>query len=192
MWTLIPLGCKRIQTASEFLLIGKVDDRETFALEDAEPLLNLVHPGTVHRRKMKLPTRVSGEPFQDLLAFMHADVVEYNVDGSDGRRDDCLDLLKKGNELDLPFTAGGAMVDMAGARIEGRKEVERSVAFVFVFDSDRCCWRSRRGGCQTRSGLETGFLIGAQNHLMRAERSGIKIGDIADSGGKSRITRDLG
>ncbi len=43
----IPFCDKGQQASSEAVQVGEIEHAESFALQDAEPLLDLIHPGTV-------------------------------------------------------------------------------------------------------------------------------------------------
>jgi hypothetical protein len=60
--------------------IGKVTNLESLALQDAEPLLYLIHPGAMDGQEMADEARMSCQPVLDLLAIMHTGVVEHKKD----------------------------------------------------------------------------------------------------------------
>ena len=66
----------------------EVREAESLALENAEPLLDLVHPGAMDGREEEAKARMSREPRLYLLPFVNAHVVEHDVNRLDRRGDD--------------------------------------------------------------------------------------------------------
>jgi hypothetical protein len=63
--------------SAKSFLSAKSAIRKRKALQDAKPLFNLIHPGTMNRRVMKDKSRMQGFPCLNLLAFMHTQVIQY-------------------------------------------------------------------------------------------------------------------
>ena len=53
MRLLIPLNDKLVDLGSQVIFGVKIHDSEAFALQDAEPLFHLIHPGAMHRGAVK-------------------------------------------------------------------------------------------------------------------------------------------
>jgi hypothetical protein len=79
MSRLVPLVDERKHLRLQVSEIGEVWGTETLALQDREPLLDLVHPRAVHRREVHLKTWVRGEPRTNQLAVVDAEVVTDGV-----------------------------------------------------------------------------------------------------------------
>src|SRR5512145_257647 len=136
----------------DFLLqlrdIREVGSGEPLPLQDGEPLFDLVHPGAVHGREVHLEARMLLEPGANLLAVMNADVVADDVDELDLRRRFLVDLLQEFDELDLSLSPTTDSEDLSGPGVERSKEIERTLALVFVLDTHgyeaRLRWTCRR------------------------------------------------
>jgi len=79
----VPLGDERGDPHGEVVEIGEVGNGEALALEDREPLLDLVHPGAVDGREVHAEAGMPREPGAGELAFVGADVVADQVDEGD-------------------------------------------------------------------------------------------------------------
>src|SRR4029453_8248977 len=114
---------------------------------------------------VKHKARVFGQPGLHLLALVHPDIIEHDMNRRDVRGHFPIDLLQKGNEFDLPFALGCGSVDRARTRIKTGKEVQGSFAGILVFDPAWLArvWSEGRGG--RRPGLQTGFFVHAQDHF---------------------------
>jgi hypothetical protein len=53
MCLLIPFSDKLVKLGSQVVFGFKINDSETFALQDAEPLFHLIHPGAMHRGEVQ-------------------------------------------------------------------------------------------------------------------------------------------
>ena len=80
MSDLVPFINECEQLVLEFLKAGEIRRHEPFALQDGEPLLDLVHPGTMDGREVHAKPWMLLEPRADLLALMHSKVVADEVD----------------------------------------------------------------------------------------------------------------
>src|SRR4051812_49646657 len=101
MGDLVPFGDELEDGTLEGWKIGEVGRAESFASEDAEPLLDGVHPGTVDWREVGDEPRMGGEPLAGELAVMDRDVVGQQVDGGDRGRDGLVEVVQEGQVLDL-------------------------------------------------------------------------------------------
>ena len=130
MSDLIPIADESNQPFGQFLLIGEFDDPQPFSLEDAEPLFHLVHPGIMNGRVMKHEPRVLDQPRLHLLAFMHPQVVQHDVDRLHRLRDLSVELFQESDELRLPLSLRGHPVDLPGPRVESREQIQRATSTV--------------------------------------------------------------
>jgi hypothetical protein len=161
----VPLSDEGHQAISELIAVGEVKDAQSFPLQNAEPLLNLIHPRTVDRHKEAHKARVRLEPCLDLLAFMHTQVIKDQKDTTNGGRNLVVQLSQQGDELFLPLPQFRSSRDLASPRIKGSKQVEGSCTFVLVLQACRRAWSSRERRLQTRARLQIRFLIDTQHHL---------------------------
>jgi hypothetical protein len=60
MRLLIPLIDKLVDFGSQVVFGFKIHDSEAFALQDAEPLFHLIHPGAMHRGEVKVKAGMVG------------------------------------------------------------------------------------------------------------------------------------
>ena len=127
-------ACSRSANAR---LVGEIGDPQPLPLQDAEPLLHLVHPRAMHRRVMEHEPRVLRQPRLHLLALVHPQVVQDHMDRLDRRGDLAVQLLQERDELGLPLPLGGHPVDLAGPGVERREQVQRPAPPVLVLDPDR-------------------------------------------------------
>src|SRR2546426_2175659 len=71
MGMLIPFGDKSQQAFRKMFLVRKVGDLQSLPLQDRKPLLDLIHPGAMHRGKVEHEARMFGQPGLHLFALMH-------------------------------------------------------------------------------------------------------------------------
>lgn len=135
----VPAGDEAVDVAVEYEGRAEVGDPQRFALKNGEPLLDLVHPRTVDWREVEVEARVSGEPVLGCPAFVHAEVVEHEVDGRRRWRDEGVEQVEEGEELlgALALSAPGWMT----SPVRVLKAAKRFKA------------PSRRYSCSTRTGL---------------------------------------
>ncbi len=72
----IPFSHKGHQAFCQLIQVRKIADAQSLPLQNAEPLLNLIHPRTVDGYKEADETRVRLKPCLDLFPFMHTQVVK--------------------------------------------------------------------------------------------------------------------
>src|SRR3954466_13303843 len=80
---LVPLGDELEDGPLEGGEVGEVGRAEALATEDAEPLLDRVHPGAVDRGEVGDEAGVGGEPGTDEFAVMDRDIVGEQMDRGD-------------------------------------------------------------------------------------------------------------
>jgi len=71
MGIFIPFCNKGHQSLRQMLLVRKIGNLQPFALQNRKPLLDLVHPRTMHGWKVKHQARMFDQPGLHLLALMH-------------------------------------------------------------------------------------------------------------------------
>jgi len=139
---------------------------------------------------VKHKARVCGQPGLHLLALVHPDIIQHDMNRRDVRGHLPIDLLQKGNAFHLAFALGRGGVDRTRARIKTGKEVQGALPSILMFDSDwlaRLCGQGRSGA---RPGLQTGFLVYAQDPFPYSQGAGIQGDKLLELGGKRGIARD--
>lgn len=100
---------------------------------------------------------------------MDADVVAHHMNQRDAKRNLAVKVFQKRNELFLPLATVTLHEDLAATRIEGGKQVQSTVTFVFMFDQvGHACGLSRPGGLQTWPWLKRCLFINGEHDFMLA------------------------
>ena len=103
---LIPFLDKTVQPLGQVDFVRKIGNGQALALQDAEPLLDLIHPRAMHRRMMELEARMFFQPGLHLFAGVHPQVVHHQVDFGDVLGNPAIQLFQEFKELLLPFAFG--------------------------------------------------------------------------------------
>jgi hypothetical protein len=187
----IPFGDKGQQALRQLGLVSKIGNAQPLALQDGKPLLHLVHPRAMHRRKMEDKTWVFGQPGLHLLALMHPQMVKHHVNPSDRRGNFALQMLQKRDEFHLPFPLGRRGVDLARAGSKTGKEGQCSLARILVFDPyrlPRLCSQCRR---LAGPWLSTRFLVHAEHQFPYAQGARVEGNNFMDLCCECRIPWDV-
>ena len=75
MCLLIPLTDELFKLRAQIVFGCEVDDAQAFALEDAKPLFDLIHPRTMHRSEVHHEARMLDESCSDVFPMMGTDIV---------------------------------------------------------------------------------------------------------------------
>jgi hypothetical protein len=67
---LIPFPDERLQFCAQMVFGLEVDDAQTFALQNAEPLFDLIHPRAMHGREVEDESGMVGYPLPDFFPMM--------------------------------------------------------------------------------------------------------------------------
>lgn len=191
MGDLIPLCNELHQLRPQVSLRGKVDDAQPFALENREPLFDLIQPRTVPRCKMHDKPRMGQQPCPDLFAVMWPRIIANNMDRLDLQRELSVEILQERDEFSLPLTLVALTVDVARARVEGRKQIERPVAFVFVFHLVRTPGYGRARRMEAWPWLYGSFFIHTEDDLVLPQAPGVEGYDVIHAGVELCVTRDF-
>jgi hypothetical protein len=97
--------------------------------------IDLIHPGTVHRREMKTEPGMECEPRDELFASVHAEVVAHDVDERDGRWSLALDLGQQFDEVLLALALSADSDDASAPGIESAEQLKSATSTVLMFDS---------------------------------------------------------
>lgn len=169
----VPFSDIGIEPIAQVFLGSEVGNPEAFALQDAKPLLDLVHPRAVDGGKVKHETRVAIQPSPDLFPRMGPEIIAHDMDPGNFLGDGAIQMPQECDQLKLSLAAITLAIHLAGSSVEGSKEVERTLAAVFVLDQNRfarLCWKGR---LLADAGLKRGFLVEAQNDLVFGELPGV-------------------
>lgn len=172
-------------------LVGKVSNSQAFPLKDAKPLLHLIHPRAVHRRVVEHEARVTGQPRLDLLALVHPEVVQDDVDLCLLRREFPVQLLQERDELHLTLSIRCPSVDFAGSCVESGEKVQRALSLVLMLNTHRLVRLGRQRRAKSRTWLEARLLVNTQNHFLRAKWPSVQLDDVLNRRSESRIPRHL-
>jgi hypothetical protein len=112
---LIPCTHERSNLGLEVLCRVKIRDAQALALDHAEPLLHLVHPGAVDRRKVHHTAWMLDEPRPDCLAVMCADMIA-----------DEMNRLDRGDNLRVPRFQKGDEFLLTLARVTWPQDDSRT------------------------------------------------------------------
>ena len=153
----IPFCNKGHQPLRQMLLVRKIGHPQAFALQDREPLLDLIHPRTMDGWKVQHKARVFGQPGLYLLAFVPPYIIEHHMNRRDVRGHLLIDMLQERDEFHLPFPLGRRGGDRTRARIKPGKKVQGTRAGILVFDPHGVARLCGQGGRFTRPGLRLVF-----------------------------------
>jgi hypothetical protein len=130
MRVLMPCTNERFDLGVELLLRVKIREPPACAREAAEPRLDLVHPGAVHRRDMQDKAAVLGSPRADFLAVGRTDMIAHEVKRLDVWGDVGVQLCKKGDERLRTFAGVTWPKNRTRAGIKCRQYIEGPTARV--------------------------------------------------------------
>src|SRR5438128_2615795 len=169
MGMFIPFCDKGHQPLRQVLLVRKIGDPQPLALQDREPLLDLVHPGTMHGREMKEKAWMLSQPGLHLFALVHPHIIKHHVHRRDTRGNLPIDMFQKDNEFHLTFAFGRGGIDLPGACVKPGKQIQRAFADILVLDPHWPAWLCGQGRRFAGPWLHTGFFVYAQHHFPDAQ-----------------------
>src|SRR6266516_3984783 len=161
----IPFCDKSQQSLGQVIEGGEIENTEAFVLQDAKPLLDLVHPGTVDRHKETDKARMRRQPCLNLLSFMDAQVIKDERDAMSRRWDLPIQLEKQSDNLFLPLSPFCSSVNLPCPRIKSGKQVEGPCTLVLVLQASRQARPSGKCCLQAGTRLEIGLFINTQDHF---------------------------
>lgn len=136
----VPFRHEGHQALCQLIAVSEVADREPFALEKTEPLLDLVHPGALHGHTVAHKTRMGCQPSLNLLAFMDAGVIQHAENAPHLCWDLPIESGKQQDEFVLAFAPRCESRDLARAPIKGSKQVHSSCTLVFMLHAHWESW----------------------------------------------------
>jgi hypothetical protein len=78
----IPLGNKGHSLSSQMIHISEIADTQPLALQNAEPLLHLIHPGAMRGQKGTGEAGMSRQPGLNAFPFVDTRIIKDEVDVS--------------------------------------------------------------------------------------------------------------
>lgn len=166
MSSVIPLVNEKTDLVAQILDGLKVGDRETFTLQNAEPLLDLIHPGAVDGCEMKSEAGMAVQPSHDFFSFVDAQVVANDEDPGDVIRDSLVEIVQEGDTFCLAFASETTPIHSACPGIKSGKEIERALADVFVLQERWFPGFSRFSGVFSGTGLQRCLFIQREYHFV--------------------------
>jgi hypothetical protein len=142
----IPFCNKSHQPLCQVLLVRKISDPQAFALQNREPLLDLIRPGAMHRWQGKHKAWMFGQPGLHLLALMHPYIIEHDMDPRNGQGNLPIHILQERNAFHLLFPLGRRGLDLPQACTTTGKKVQSTLAGVLLLDPNGLA------GCAARVG----------------------------------------
>ena len=179
----IPLGDKLYELGFHVLPGGKVGHPKPLALENAEPLFDLIQPRAMCGGEVELKTWMVFEPFLDLFAVMDTDVIAHHMDQRDASRNLAVEGFQKRAELLLTLAPVTLPIDLTGTGVKSRKQVQGAVACVFMFDPIRHIIGLRQlSGMQPWSGWQRCLFIQGEHDFMSGQRTRIERDELCHTG----------
>lgn len=80
---LIPFCDELVKLGLQVIEIVEINNSQSFATQDREPLFDLVHPRAVDRRKLKLKPRMVLQPLLRQLSVVSRHIVQHDVNCPD-------------------------------------------------------------------------------------------------------------
>ncbi len=171
----VPLRNKGHQAFCQAVEIGEVENAEPLALQDAEPLLRLVHPRAMGRQKEADKARMNCQPSLRTPSFVNTHVIEDEGDVRHGRRNLSIQVVEQSNELLLALPSPRTSVDLASTRIESRKQMQSICTLVLMLQANVSTRSSRKRRSQPRTRLQIGLLVHTQDEFIVGEGSSIQV-----------------
>jgi len=169
--------------------VREIADWESFALQDAEPLLDLIHPGTMGWQEVADKARMKCQPALSLLTMMDTRIIEYKVDLSDRGWKLLVQLGEQSDELNLPLAHERLGRDLACSGIKSGKQVQGTSAFVLMLHTGRQFWARRQRRSEAVARLHIGFFIEAQDPFPVCEWASVEVYKKLDLSSKVLIAR---
>jgi len=179
---IVPLRDELHDGFIHFLPGGKIGKAKPLPLQDAKPLLYLIHPGAVDGSEMKPKAGVFFEPFFDLFSVVDAHIVTDHVDEGYGGGNSAVYVLEKRDEFLLPL-AGKALADhLSRASVECGEKIESAIPPVLVLNQvGLISLFGRLCGANPGSWLKGGLLVKGEHDLAGEKRTGVELDDFGNA-----------
>jgi hypothetical protein len=190
---LIPFTNELSNLGVEVLLRVNIRDAQACALEDAEPLLHLVHPGAVDRRKVPHQSWLLDSPRPDFCAVMCADMIASEMNRREMGDNLRVQLCQNGDECLLTLARGTWPTDDSRTGIAGGQYIQGPTALIFMRRAVGHLPRlSGPRRSETRTGWSGGVLINCQAHLVIRQETCVEVDELRDGCLKGDIAWGLG
>jgi hypothetical protein len=125
--------------------------------------------------------------------MMGADIVAHKMDHLDVSINLAVQVFQKGDEFLLPFAFITLPIDLAGAGIESRNEMECPRPLILVLAPVRkILGLGGLGWVRAGPRLEGGLLIHGKDHFILPQRARVEVNDVRDRGIEHGVPRRLG
>jgi hypothetical protein len=132
MCLLIPFTNERFQLCPQVVVGCKIHDAQALALKNTQPLLHLIHPGTMHGREVHHNAWMLGYPRPDFLAMMRTDMIAHQMNRVDVGVNLCLHRFQEGDKLPLTLPFLTVPIDLARPGVKGRTEMQGTRPCILV------------------------------------------------------------
>lgn len=132
------------------------------------------------------------QPRLNLLAFVHAHIVQNDVNLRLRSRYFPVKLLQKSDQLLLPLPFGRHFVNLARTGVKCSEQIQGSAAAVLVFNTHRAVRTARQCWRFARAGLKTRHLVQAKNDFVVGQSSGVKVTNLLYLIREDGVSRHLG
>jgi hypothetical protein len=155
-------------------------------------LLDLIEPGTMHRREVDDEPRMRLQPCLYRLARMRAGVIADEMNRLDRGRNGPVQVRQERDELPLPLALVALPIDAPRARVEGGEEIQRPSPPILVLHLIGAAGLGRPRSAAARPGLQGGLLIERQDHFIGPQLPRIQLHHCGDPGTELGVPRGLG
>ncbi len=132
MCVLMPFTKELVDLGLEMVFRGNISDTHACALEDAAPLLHLIHPGAVNRREVHHNAWMFHQPVADFLAVMCTDMIAHEMNRRHVFVNLPVQLCQKGDAFRLTFAGVAWPIDGSRTGLEGGTSIYGPAALVCV------------------------------------------------------------
>ena len=153
--------------------------------QDREEILHGVEPRSRSWGEMESPTRIVGQPFEDLRVLVRSVVVDDGVDDLSGRNG-ALDGVEELDEFLVAMMRHAAPDDRAMENVERGEQGGRAVALVVMGHRPAFAGLQREAGLSAVKGLDLTFLIDRDDDRV-GRRVHVEADDVLDLGGEGGI-----
>ena len=187
----IPFGDELHELCLQVSRRGEVDDAPALALEDGEPLFDLIQPGAMHWREVHHDPWMGLQPLLDLLSVMRWRIVADQMNRRDRGRELTVQILQKGDKLSLSLAGVTLAVDPSRASVKRREKIQRPGASILVLYPIRQAWLCGFRGMAARPWLQGGLLVDTQDYFVVVQRARIQVDEVGDTGIERRVARSV-
>jgi hypothetical protein len=183
MCLLIPFMNELFKLQTKLVFRFKIDNAQSFTLENAEPLFHLIHPGAMHGCEVKDKARMLGHPLEHLAAMMCTDIVTSEMNRLDGLLNLPVQLFQKGDAFLLSFAVITRPIDLTRPSIKGGNQIQDSSTLIFMLKAVGPVvglgWQGRRWASPRR---QRGLLVHRQHPLILAQWTSVERDQLGDRG----------